>query len=126
MPGQRRNAKPTNPDDLLAHLDLIISCAEEAEDTKVTLPTRAARFMLELAKRAPKKGRGRKAIGGRAKATQNLMIKQARRRKADLVATGMRKEQAADQAAQEASDALGKQGQNLAASTIKRRMQRRY
>jgi hypothetical protein len=125
MPGQqRKGVKTSNPDDLLKLVERIIEGAESEGEKSVTLKTWVARAMLESAKRGAKEGSGRKAIGVRAKVTESVIIIRARQRKADLVAHGMPKEQAADQAAKEASDAFGKR-RNLAASTIKRMMQRR-
>jgi hypothetical protein len=118
MPGQ-------NPDDLLAVVERFVSTAESEEAKFVRLNTWLARFTLDLAKRAMKKGRGRKPISRWVKNTENLIIEKARWRKAELVAAGMPREDAADQAAKEASDNLGKRRRNLAASTIKRRMQQR-
>jgi hypothetical protein len=91
----------------------------------VKLPTRIVHSILELAKRAPKDGHGRKTISVRAKIAENRIIRQAKRRQAELVAKGTPKAKAEEQAIQEASADLRKQERNLAPSTIKRRMQQR-
>ena len=120
---QHKEGRSAHPDDLLAHVEQIIAHTEYAEEKDVTLRTWVARFVLELAKRAPKP-RGRPAIHRWAKQREEIVIRAARRHKDDLIAKGVRKEQAADQAAQEASRQLAKD-RNLAPTTIKRRMQRR-
>jgi hypothetical protein len=114
-----------NPDDLITMIDRIVSSAESAEEETVTLETGVARYMLERTKRAAKEGHGRKVLSQHAKTVEEQILSQARRRKAELVAKGMPKEQAEEQAAEEASAEFGKNGRNLAPSTIKRRMQRR-
>jgi len=88
----------------------------------VQVPIRVLAEIFELAKRAPKT-RGRQPIGRRAKMYENMVISSARGRKAELIAGGLPRGKATDQAAQEAKAKLKKR--NLALSTIKRRMQRR-
>ena len=112
-----------NPDDLLILLERIIEGAESEGQKSVTLKTWVARSMLERAKRGTKEGSGRKTISVRAKVTESLIIWEAQQRKTELVAQGMPKEQAEEQAAKEASAEFGEHGRNLAPSTIRRRMQ---
>ena len=59
--------------DLLALVERIISHTEEAEEASVTLKTSVARYLLELAKKAPKPS-GRQYLSGREKQEESLVI----------------------------------------------------
>jgi hypothetical protein len=111
-----------NRDDVLTIVERIVSGAEHAGDKLVDLNIHFARFVLDLAKCAPR-AHSRPPLSGRDKVARSMMIKQARRRKADLVAQGVPKGMASDQAAEEAARASEGKRHNLAASTIKRMMQ---
>ena len=108
--------------DLLALVERIISHTEEAEEASVTLKTSVARYLLELAKKAPKPS-GRQYLSGREKQEESLVIAQALRRKKALIADGMRPGAAERQAAKEAQQRL--RHRSLAVTTILRRMQGR-
>jgi hypothetical protein len=126
MAGERPKSKSANQVDMLALAERLVSYAENEGEKSIELPTRMARLTLDLAKRARKLGRGPKGIHRYDRLAEDLIIREARRRKAELANNGIPKEQAEEQAAQEASASLHKRtGRNLAASTIKRRMQRR-
>jgi len=110
-------------EDMLTLAERIISITEEDEEKWITLRTALARDLLDLAKQAPKP-RGRQAISGRAKVQERVVIAAARQRKKQLIVDGMRREEAARQAATEARDKLLRV-RNLSISTILRRMQGR-
>jgi hypothetical protein len=115
----------TNLDDFFTSIERSISSSEAEGEEHVTLETGDARFLLACARHARKEGPGRKVISQHAKKIEGLILSRARQRKAELIAASLPKEQAEEQAAEEASAEFGKSGRNLAPSTIKRRMQHR-
>lgn len=125
MPTGRKSIEAINPDDFIALVERIVSGAEGVGQKRTDLPTWVVRYLINLAKRAPKTGRGRNMLRRYEEMADYLAIESARQHKAKLVAGGMRKEKAASVAAEEASAALGRRGRNLAPSTVKRRMEGR-
>lgn len=112
--------KKQNQDDLIDLVERIVADTEDADEKTVILNTHIVRALLELAKLAPKP-RGRQPVKGRDRVQESVTIKAAKSHKKKLIADGETKEKALDKAAEEAAKKLGKR--NLAASTIKRRMQ---
>ncbi|WP_396604514.1 hypothetical protein ACFLEY_03820 [Bradyrhizobium sp. YCK136] len=100
-------------------------------DNPIILPLEAARLIFDCAKLGQHKGHGRKgAPPNRVKKLQSeAIVNWARKRRDKLRAEGMKAtgaNSAEDQAAEEASSfASERYGFNLAASTIKRKMQSR-
>ncbi len=94
-----------------------------AGQRRVKLPTALAVAVLRIAERA-RKPRGRQPISGRARVQESVVVSQARVRKAKLIAAGVPRGQATEQAATEAFTKLSKT-HGLAMTTIKRRMQKR-
>lgn len=113
-----------HPEDLFESLERTVSGAEYENEKRISLPTWLVRHLLDFAKRAPNKRPGRQPLRRYQRLAEYFAILTARRRKAQLVAGGMRKEEATNTAAMEATAALGND-RNLSASTIRRRMQRR-
>lgn len=111
-------------DDLLDLVERIVVYAEDAGEKTVSLNTKAARELLELAKRAPKP-RGRPPVEGRERVQENVALHLARSHKKRLIAEGMLKEAAHEKAAEEASAGMLR-GRNLSDSTIGRRMEARH
>lgn len=102
---------------------------QEVHDPKthISIPRDLAREMLKCVKKG-QKGRGQRPRSELQKMYQDLIIDEARQRKADLRAAnpGISAVDAAWQAADEAAERLerlhGEYGIKLAAETIKRRM----
>jgi hypothetical protein len=109
--------------DIIWFLEMLLKHAVAEEEEFITVRTTHLVVILELLKRA-KKPHGRQRISGRARVQESLVISLARARKAELIAKGMPRGKATDQAAEEAAAKLGKT-RNLSLATIKRRMQRR-
>ncbi|RWQ57818.1 hypothetical protein [Mesorhizobium sp.] len=109
-----------NRDDLLELLERIVEYTEAAGGKTVTLKTGMARALLKLAKSAPKP-RGRQPVTGRDRVQEAVARHIARSRKKKLIAEGMKKEAAHEQAAKEAVAKL--KSRNLAESTMRRRME---
>jgi hypothetical protein len=109
------------PDDRIRLFERLLKGPEETGAEQVDMPTDLCRYILELAKRAPQPGRGRRETSGRVKVKEALIISRARYRKAQLQAEGMPSEHALDQAADEAAKRLP----HLQPSTVRRRMQRK-
>jgi hypothetical protein len=107
--------------DLLALIERILIASENGGEQELSLPIPVIRLLVDASKLAPKV-HGRPKTLGRAKIRETLVRLRQQRRKAELIADGMKHEAAADQAAEEAAKAL--QGRNLAATTLKRRAQR--
>ena len=82
------------------------------------MPTDIGLYILDLAKRAPQPGRGRREASGRAKIREAMILSVARAHKRRLRAEGKTAEDASELAAEEAARKLG-----IATSTIRRRMQ---
>lgn len=122
----RPRKKPVGPHrgDVLSVVERLISGAEHAGDEVVDLNIHLARFVLELAKLAPK-DRNRPPLSGREKVARSLLIVTARFRRAELIKGGMPKGKASEQAAIEAAGSPEGKRHGLAASTVKRMMQRR-
>ena len=94
-----------------------------AEERFVKVPTGLLVAILPMLERV-RKSRGRQPLSGRDRVHENTVISLARIRKAKLIATGMPKGKAAEEAAEWAAAQLRKT-RNLSVTTIKRRMQRR-
>jgi hypothetical protein len=107
--------------DLIALAERIIAATEAAGEETLTIPTHTARALLDMAK-GSKKPRGRQRTMGRARVREAVALAEGRRRKKQLAAGGMKKGAAHQQAAEEQEAKLRKD-RNLAASTIKRRME---
>src|SRR5712672_1270445 len=93
--------------DIIWFLEITLKGAVDAEEEFVTVKTSHLIAILELLKRA-KKPHGRQRISGRARVQESLVIWRARARKAELIAEGMPRGKATDQAAKEAAAELGK------------------
>jgi hypothetical protein len=122
----RTRKRPARPhrDDVLNMVERFISGAENAGDELVELNIHLARFVLDLAKIAPK-DRHRPPLSGREKIARSMLIAKARIRRAKLIKQGVPKGEASDQAASEASGSPEGKRHGLAASTVKRMMQHR-
>ena len=116
-------ALPENYDDFFFFVERMIGSAEGHE--KVWLPAFWVRQLLEIAKSARRPGRGRRKLSGYEQMYEKMELDRAGRRKAELIANGMPAKAADWQAAKEASDRLGRNGRNVAPSTIQQRMRRR-
>jgi hypothetical protein len=115
--------KRTTDADRIALRKRLVKYAVSDEDRFVKVPTSLLVKILPLLDRA-RKTRGRQPLSGRERVQENTVILLARNRKAELIATGMPRGKAADEAAEWASAQLRKT-RNLSATTIKRRMQQR-
>jgi hypothetical protein len=109
--------------DLIKHFQRIVKYSAGDEEKFVKIPTSFAVRIASLLDRV-KKPRGRQRISGRERVQEAGVILSAHARKAELIAAGMSKGKATDQAAEEAAAKLSKT-RLLAVSTIKRLMQRR-
>ena len=109
----RKTSGGPNRDDVLRIVERIISGAEYAGDQIVELNVHWARFVLELAKSAPK-AHSRPPMSGRENIARKMMIYWARQRKAELIAQGLSKGKASDQAAEEAARARATQPKSAA------------
>lgn len=93
-----------NPLDDIFLAERIITSAEEDSNERFELPTKLARRLLELAKRARKTTRGRKEISSRQKLRDDLAVRRTKARKAELMRNeGLRAEEAGWKAAREVS-----------------------
>jgi hypothetical protein len=123
MPKPKTYAKePKNPADFFHFVERLMGSAEGHE--RVELPAFWVRWLLELARRAPKR-RGRPPLTGRQVIDETMVVTRLQNRKAQLMAAGMRAAAAEAQAAQEASTQLRRvSGRNLAPPTLSRRTRR--
>jgi hypothetical protein len=101
----------------------IVEGSHDAGERRVEVPTILALAVLRMAERAPRP-RGRQPISGRDRVQESMVIILARARKAKLIAAGMPKGKATEQAAEEARKKLAK-ARNLDVATIMRRMEQR-
>jgi hypothetical protein len=92
------------PDDRVRLFQRLVKGPAEAGEEFVKIPTGLALYILELAKRAPKLGRGPSEKDGRTEVREALVINRARTRKRELQDGGMSASEALDQAAKEASE----------------------
>jgi hypothetical protein len=114
--------EPKHPADFFHFVERLIGSAEGHE--RVELPAFWVRWLLALARRAPKR-RGRPPLTGRQVIDEKMVVGGIRRRKAQLRAGGMKAAAAEAQAAQEASTKLRRvSGRNLAPPTLSRRTRR--
>jgi hypothetical protein len=109
--------------DLIEHFKRIVKDSAYDEEKFVKIRTSLAVAIASLLDRV-RKPRGRQRISGRDRVQENTVIFLARGRKAELIAAGMSKGKAAEEAAEWAAAQLRKT-RNLSATTIKRLMQRR-
>jgi hypothetical protein len=116
------NRRKTSDADRIALFKLIVKSSDD-EDKFVKIPIGLAVAIASLLDRV-RKCRGRQQLSGRDRVQENTVMILARARKAELIAAGMSKGKATDQAAEEAAAALSKT-RGLSVTTIKRRMQRR-
>src|SRR6516165_10707939 len=98
---QRKQTGPTRDDVISVAKRLVAS----ADDDELVASAGLVRLLIELAEKAPRP-RGRQPVSRRAQVRESLVIMEARARKAELVAGGMRPEKAAKQAAEEAEAKL--------------------
>jgi hypothetical protein len=110
---------PKVPADFFALVERNLGSAKNKEP--VSFPAGWIRTLLLLAKRAPQ-ARSRPPLTMVQKRRRTFVLLKARKRKAELMAQGMRAEPATEQAAREAQARLGR---NLSVETIKRRMRSR-
>jgi hypothetical protein len=113
--------RPKIPADFFFLVKRVVGLAED--DDRVSLPAGWIRTLLALAERAPQ-SRRRPSLSIVQKRLEAHVLRKARRRKAELMAQGMKAEPAAEQAAKEASAKLGKT-RNVSVETIKDRMRRK-
>jgi hypothetical protein len=116
--------KRTTDADWIDLLKRIVDGAVYEEERFVKVPTTLLVAILPMLERV-RKSRGRQPLSGRHRVQENTVILLARGRKAKLIAAGMPRGKAAEEAAEWASAQLRKT-RNLSATTIKRRMQRRH
>jgi hypothetical protein len=112
-----------NPADQIKLFKRIVKYSADNEEKFVKIRTVLAVAIASLLDRVLKP-RGRQRISGRDRVQESVVIMLACRRKAELIAVGMSKGKATDQAAEEAAGKLSKT-RLLSVSTIKRRMQQR-
>jgi hypothetical protein len=123
------NDLTTSPVDMFEmHLEDFFDQEVHDPRTHASIPRDIARAVLDLARQSQHKGRGkgRVPLSEMDKMRQELVIDEARERKAELLAASniMSIPEAAQQAATEAAIRLhDEHGMNLAASTIMRRME---
>jgi hypothetical protein len=115
--------RTTSDADRIALLKRIVKYAVSEEERFVKVPTALLVAILPMLERR-RKSRGRQPLSGRERVQENMVIRLARGRKAELIATGMAKGKAEEEAAEWAAAEL--KTRNLSATTIKRRMQRRH
>ncbi len=99
---------------------------EDENPNCVTIPRDLCEAILELAKKSQHKGKGRGGVprSELTKWSQEIVVDDAKERRAELLATGMSPKAATDAAAAEAATRLHDMcGANLAPNTIKRRME---
>jgi hypothetical protein len=109
--------------DLVKLFKRFVKASAHAKEKFVELPTWMAVDIVPMLERVPKP-RGRQRISGQDRVEESTVLLLARARKRELIAAGMPKGKATDQAAEEAAAQLSKT-RLLSVSTIKRRMQRR-
>jgi hypothetical protein len=112
-----------NSGDLIASFNRIVRGSALAGEERIELSTHFLVAIADLLQYVPKP-RGRQPIRVHDRVHEAVEIGAARRRKAKLIAGGMSKGKATDQAAEEATAKLRKT-RNLSIQTIKRRMQKR-
>ena len=113
--------RKTSDADRIERFKLWVDMADDEEEF-VEIPKVLAVDIASLLDRVRKR-RGRQPISGRDRVHENTVIALAQIRKAKLIATGMPKGKAEEEAAQWAAARLRER--NLSVTTIKRLMQRR-
>ena len=110
----------TSKQELISASEEIVAAAEADKRETVSLPTGLARELLELAKKS-----GRPPLSRSARIRESAFIAGERIRKKELIESGVTKETAHEQAAEELAAKFVKlTSRRLAVSTIKRKMQR--
>jgi hypothetical protein len=112
-----------NPADQIELFKRLVKYSVYDEEEFVQIPTVIAVAIASMLDRVPKP-RGRQRIRGRDRVQEATVIILALARKDELIAAGMPKGKAAEEAAEWAAAQLRKT-RNLSATTIKRLMQRR-
>ena len=112
-----------DPADQIRVFKRIVKYSVWDEDKFVKIPTVLAVAIASLLDRV-RKPRGRQRISWRDRLQESTVLTSARVRKAKLIAAGMSRGEATEQAAKEAAAELSKT-RGLSVTTIKRRMQRR-
>lgn len=112
-------ARASSTGELLERVERLVWATEQIGEQDFVIPTVVARKLLDLARRVPQRGRPR--LSGREHVTDWLIVQWVRERKAELVASGIKKEKAAEQAAEEGRRRALLKGRRLAASTIRKR-----
>jgi hypothetical protein len=111
--------------DFFEAIEKIIASAEEDELVLVNVVW--LRALLDLAKKAPRSRRGRKALSGREEMMDWLDARRAKTIKARLLseAASAGKKLSSDRAARQAADVVSKKHSRLSEDALLRRMERK-